>query len=1674
MAKAKKFGTFGGVFTPSILTILGVIMYLRFPTILGQAGLINTIGIIVVAHIISITTSLSVASLSTDKPVQTGGTYFMISRSLGLPIGGTLGLALFVGLSFSVSLYLIGFSESFLQYWGIEHSVNAIRITGTIVLTVVTTITFISASLAIKSQYFIMAAIFLSFLSILFGKHDLAPTEINFAPLATSAPFMVLFGIFFPAVTGFEAGVAMSGDLKNPKKSLPLGAIMAVGVGLVVYIIFAFFYTYTVDANALYSDPEILFKISLVPALVLMGIWGATLSSALGSILGAPRILQAIAMDKIAPKWFAKGTGKSNEPRNALILAFIIAEAGILIGELDLIARIVSMFFITTYAFLNLASAIESWSSSDFRPAFKVPRFVSVIGTIAAFFVMILLDFLALAGATIVLGFIYFYLQRKELILESGDAWSSFWTNLAKRALLKLSVQKTDKRNWRPNIILFSGGQKARPHLVEMGLALTGKLGALTDFNLSLGETGKYVPQRIKGGKKGKKTNYFIRELACETLQSGIETVTNIYGFSGFEPNSVLMGWSRDAKNADFLASVLKDLKNKNLNAVFLDYHAQVGFGKKEAIDIWWNGKGRHLSFSLNLLRFLLSDPDWRDAKVRIMVINSDTSLNDSIYRNTNAILAEKRIKAEVRVINDDFGSRTKEAIFSSESVDADLIMLGVSQRNTALTNAYVQQINKISTLPASLLILNPSSEFEEINLVAHQRSKSEIISTRKTPDMPALPQIPNKVVKVKIAQLDDDLLAIGTGFMDNTLWASINNLILINKQLQEFADQNRSTFNKELKEIVSHERQKTVLRYHQSFLRKATGIIEKSNRALINETKEILNHGISEMLSRFGNYIYESADTIHIPYFVSEKNKEKIYNYPYQKALSHYLQQQVMPTIHLQLNKMEKMSAFVLSELRNLVLGLNDAYEKLTLLPEDQQNLLNSEFSKHLTDFESIENQLNQFKENSQKAILHDIRQLVITMASDFESPTSLQQAKRKIKSEKDSTKELINEFTDNWATGMSLLNNTLYLDLLVLSRKNIFKNVIQKGNARINTLISGTFFPAINKLHEYMNADIDADAAAGFVAKSLNLKDQLDILPIYTDTYHKASELLEDFPEELSIPELITQNSEPLRFADFVPVNANLQKTAFYYIDVLFHEPFYREIERLENTVSKALMDCKEANNIWLFNLNNLKEADSDSDLKKRFDKDLNKKLAAQVNEEKTKVETAMNRMNHYSLVYLHDAFSKLFYHSILQTEQNIYAEKREQKGRKINILLSKGLNAIKNSANDFVIRVVNSSSKGLILSKKYLSESTSGKTQVKKILDLVEELLPDSKAYNAVPVFYRNLMSSTSKITEEFMVPRNEEMNTIKDALKRHKRGLGGAVIIKGVHGSGKTVLSRYAAFHLFKKNNVLWITPPEKGAVRVEDLLHELREQTGRFGDFDSLLNYMPYESVMVLNDLELWWERSPEGGAAINKILELIRLYSNKIFFILNCNHYAFNILRQLFPLEDNSLAIVDCQPFTAKQLQQLIMSRHKSSSLSLIYNGKTEESIPQLTYSMLFNTYFNISQGIPGIAINTWKANIIEAKQDTIRIKKPKKMSFDALYHLNSDWLIIIALFIQHKNMDVEKLIRITGLEKDECENYLMQLKNSGLIVKNQNNIFTVGRTIEPLLVEVCREKGII
>jgi amino acid transporter len=1675
MAKIKKFGTFNGVFTPSILTILGVIMYLRFPMIIGQAGLINTIGIILIAHIISITTSLSVASLSTDKPVQSGGTYFMISRSLGLPIGGTLGFALFVGLSFSVSLYLIGFAESFLQYWGFGSHINNIRITGTIVLVAVTTITFISTSLAIKSQYIIMAAIGLSLLSIFFGRHEFAPTQVNMQPMADALPFMVLFGIFFPAVTGFEAGVSMSGDLQNPKKSLPMGTIMAVGIGFVVYLGLALFFGYTVEAGALAKDPEILFKIALVPELVIAGIWGATLSSALGSILGAPRILQAIAKDKIAPRIFARGTGKTNEPRNALILAFLIAEGGILIGQLDVIARVVSMFFITTYAFLNMASAIESWSSSDFRPAFKIPRFVSILGALSAFIVMVLLDFLALAGATIVLGLLYFFLQRKQLILESGDAWSSFWTNLAKRSLLRLSVEKTDKRNWRPNIILFSGGTRERPHLIDLGLSITGKLGALTDFNLIAGTSSPEIAQPgaledLDNEKEMRR--YFKRQFPCKTILEGIQSVTSVYGFSGFEPNTILMGWSRNANNTDFLITVLKDLKSKKLNAVFLDYKKEKGFGKKETIDIWWNGKGRHLSFSLGIMKFLLSDHDWRDAVIRIMIINNDTSVNDIIYRNTDAFLSENRIKAEIKIVSNDFGSRSKASLIRSASAETDLVLLGLSHTNKSYTPEYIEEISKMADIPSSLLFLRPTDEFEEINLV-DALAKTNVTSPFMPvgQDLPPINEIANIVVRSRLLKLDAELIEMAGSFVHLAIDGAVKQQRALLKNLYEFTVQNQQSLEREVRESDKFEQHKAIVRNHQLYLRNINLIVKTQNNKLIGEAKKALDAGIAELQTRLGNLLYEAPDHIQAPFFNEKKKKESSYWVPFQRLIGHYVNSFFLTEVTTQLNQLENKTIKLFTDLKKNIFKINDQYDQFLLNTKNGKDLQLPDNKLFQSEYDRMDQFIGSYGLEANATILSSVRKITNQMAFDLSSPEQIKKSTKKPKTRPEKFKEYFDAYAETWGTGIELINNTLFLDSLVLSQQKIAQNIIQKCIDRIGGQVSSQLLMPMEVLMQNIEK---VDKLQSTNIELVDFPEEVHVQDLFKDAYSKVSEIVEGFPGELMLPDRVFKDIDPLALSEYSQVATQVNKAGTYYIDTLFYEPFYREVEKLERTVRNAIIECKEANSLLLFRINNIQSVEEDRGADITAQKSYSIKLADQVLKEKNKLEKAMAGLENTASDYLQEAFSKLFYHAFLEAEKRISTQKREQQGRRFGARISKYTHMVKSWVNKRVIDLLNSTSSGIILSRKYLTENRESPVQSSHILDLVEGLLPPKGVYNNVPIFYRSLMSSGSKINEDFWVARDTEMELVRRALQRHKNGVGGAVLIKGPHGAGKTTFSRYAVNRLFKKDRVYWVNAPLDGSVNQNDFLNALRKSVQGMEDFTGIFENMPPESTMVINDLELWWERAENGTAVLEKLMELIHRYGRSLFFIITCNTYALNIIEKLMPIGDSFLSVINCGTFNAKELKHLIMSRHKSSGIMLKYNGRDEDNLSQLRLSLLFNALFNFSKGVPGVAMNAWKANIVEAGADSITIRKPRKPNVEVLESINADWLVVIALFIQHKNLDVEKLSRITGYDHALSGKILNNLLNAGIIVFKTNVSFTLGRNIEPFLVDVCLDKGII
>ncbi len=688
-SSAKRFGAFGGVFTPSILTILGVIMYLRFGWVVGEAGLGGALLVVLVSHVISLTTGLSVASIATNRTVGAGGAYYMISRSLGASTGGAVGIPLFFAQALSVTFYVVGFTESLMNLlppgffeqgwmsrWGFEVAV------GSSINLLLTLLSFKSAEAAIRVQYVVMAAIAASLVAFFAGRTPDHPVAIEwFNP--QGAGFATVFAVFFPAVTGIMAGVGMSGDLADPRHALPRGTLAAIAVGFLVYMTFPVWLALNVPLERLRTDLDVVWDVSAVPALVYVGVWGATLSSAIGSILTAPRTLQALAMDGLVPRFLGRTSGPTQEPRVGLVVTFLLAQTGILLGDLNAIAPVLTMFFLATYGTTNLACGLERWAASpSFRPTFRVPAALSIFGAVACFYVMSIIDMMAMLVALGFSAILFVYQEKRALGTTFGDARHGIWAALVRSALHRLRRARWHPQNWRPNLVVAGGDPDKRPHLLALGSAIVQDRGIVTYFHLVEGPVREHAPRRKELFDRFERRIaarfpwVFYRVDIVDHLYRGIVQIAQTYGLGSFEANTVMLGWSTKRERASAYLQMLRDLSALDRSLLLVRYDKRRGFGHGRRVQVWWGGMQDNGGLMLLLAYLLTAHHRWRQARVTVLTVVDDDQELHRAEEGLRRLLQEARLEAEIRVLLRQ--RRSLPEILHQEARKADLAILGI------------------------------------------------------------------------------------------------------------------------------------------------------------------------------------------------------------------------------------------------------------------------------------------------------------------------------------------------------------------------------------------------------------------------------------------------------------------------------------------------------------------------------------------------------------------------------------------------------------------------------------------------------------------------------------------------------------------------------------------------------------------------------------------------------------------------------------------------------------------------------------------------------------------------------------------------------------------------------------------------------------------------------------
>ena len=642
------------MFVPNVLTILGVIMFLRTGWVVGQAGLKDALIILLVANAITLLTSLSLSSISTNIQVKGGGAYFLISRNLGLEIGGSVGIPLFLAQAVSVAFYIIGFAES-LQYLMPNVPVKLVTL-GT--LGAIFAIAWKGADLAIKAQYFILGALGLALLSFFFGWTPVEGWADRVPPAYESGlSFWLVFAIFFPAVTGIMSGVSMSGDLKDPSKSVPRGTILAVVVCFVVYAVQMVWLSINATREELVTNSLVMERIAVVGPLIFAGLWAATLSSALASLLAAPRTLQAMAQDRIVPFALGKGHGAGNEPRVAMLFTAGLAAVCLMAGRLDVIAPVISMFFLTTYGTVNLVAGLSGLAANpSYRPTFRVHWLPCLLGAGGCLFAMFLLNALATVVAVACIIGLYTLLKRRQYQTAWGDERSGIWFALARFGLLKLEASRQHVRNWRPVILVLVGNPSNRQALVGLANRMEARRGLLFLSQIITGDWEKMIGRQTAMQRQ---LDEFIREnrlsavgktVMADSFEQGVSTLLQVAGVGAVEPNTVLMGWSEDAlREREFTGAVRRILELERNLLIF----AEAELPQRElepVIDVWWRAKNNG-SFMLTLAHLWQEGAIGRQYRLRVRRIVASEEGRVEIERAMQEMVRKTRFEAEIDIV---------------------------------------------------------------------------------------------------------------------------------------------------------------------------------------------------------------------------------------------------------------------------------------------------------------------------------------------------------------------------------------------------------------------------------------------------------------------------------------------------------------------------------------------------------------------------------------------------------------------------------------------------------------------------------------------------------------------------------------------------------------------------------------------------------------------------------------------------------------------------------------------------------------------------------------------------------------------------------------------------------------------------------------------------------------
>ncbi len=696
------FGT-APVFLASISTILGAILFLRFGNAVGNVGLLGVLLVVLLGHLVTLPTALAISEIATNRRVEGGGEYYIISRSFGTTIGGAIGISLYLSQAISVAFYMIAFAEAFRPLAALFETVfpfefdpRIISLPAMVGLAVL--VLKRGAQLGVKALWVVVAVLVLSLVLFVMGgpPEGVEVGEVGLTDrVADPKPFILVFAIVFPAFTGMTAGVGLSGDLANPGKSIPRGVIGATVVGMAVYILLSIKFATSATPELLANDQFVMSRIAVWGPIIPIGLACATLSSAIGSILVAPRTLQAIAADGIAPvaranRFLAKGHGDANEPYNATLITSVIAVAMVAAGNVDVVARVISMFFMVTYGALCSISFLEHFAARpSYRPRFRSRWYLSLLGALMCLFLMFQMEPLFALLAILLMVGLYRILRAGKGEDDLAAIFKGVMTQVSRyfQARLQESGLRQRSEEWRPSIIMVNGRtfERTAPHQLMAWLCYRYGIGTYIHYLQGILDPETFKESRRMQVRllkvfRARGSAIYVDTMVSPSMRSALGQALQFPGVSGVENNCILSEFKLDdpPEVLDEVVEAHRMSSAARVSSLVLR-HGEHFFGERENIHVWltWHDY-RNANLMILLSYILLGHRDWKRGSIRIFAAFPRGEVQERRER-LNEMITTGRLpisRKNLQVIGTDERSDFADLVLQ-RSAAADLVILG-------------------------------------------------------------------------------------------------------------------------------------------------------------------------------------------------------------------------------------------------------------------------------------------------------------------------------------------------------------------------------------------------------------------------------------------------------------------------------------------------------------------------------------------------------------------------------------------------------------------------------------------------------------------------------------------------------------------------------------------------------------------------------------------------------------------------------------------------------------------------------------------------------------------------------------------------------------------------------------------------------------------------------------